>query len=155
MTDITEVIGVCEWVAKRTTDFSAKVYKDGDRVYAVDSDGKTIAEGEAEVDDASVIQSAVNIGGRVFIGKGEYRIANKIAPPSNTKIEIIGEATKNIPSSFREKHIDVPWSEMARTRDKLIHGYFGVDLDLTFDIIEKDLPKLKKQILKILKGLKK
>lgn len=44
---------------------------------------------------------------------------------------IIGEATKNVPAEFRKKHTEVPWSEIARTRDKLIHGYFGVDLDLT------------------------
>lgn len=69
------------------------------------------------------------------------------------RLEIIGEATKNIPSSFREKYSDVPWSELARTRDKLIHGYFGVDLNLTFDIVKKDLPELKDKILKILKEI--
>mgnify|MGYP000619078828 CR=1 FL=1 len=84
MTDITEVIGVCEWVAKRTTDFSAKVYKDGDRVYAVDSDGKTIAEGEAGVDDASVIQSALyfikdkHSRGLLFITNGEYDLKGNV-----------------------------------------------------------------------------
>ena len=103
--------------------FSALVSKDDDYVYAIDSDGKTIAEGEAEVDDASVIQSAVNIGGRVFIGKGEYRIANKIAPPSNTKIEIIGErgavlkAVKNV----NMLKLDVP------------EDYYIDIIDLTFD----------------------
>jgi len=47
------------------------------------------------------------------------------------RIEIIGEASKNIPDDFKRTHSDAPWSEMARTRDKLIHGYFGVDLNLT------------------------
>jgi len=77
-----------EYIAKRTTDFSAKVYKDGDRVYAVDSDGKTIAEGEAGVDDASVIQAALDVCGKVFIAKGEY-ICEALDPPANC--EIIGE----------------------------------------------------------------
>ncbi len=46
------------------------------------------------------------------------------------RIEIIGEATKNLPNKFTKKHPEVPWSKMARTRDKLIHGYFGVILIL-------------------------
>jgi len=54
--------------------FSALVSKDDDYVYAVDSDGKTIAEGEAGVDDASVIQSAWNVSGRIFIKKETYTI---------------------------------------------------------------------------------
>jgi uncharacterized protein with HEPN domain len=70
------------------------------------------------------------------------------------RLEIIGEATKNIPPEFRKKYADVPWSEIARTRDKLIHGYFVVDLALTWDIVKKDLPDLKKKIKKILEGLR-
>ncbi len=57
------------------------------------------------------------------------------------RIEIIGEASKNIPEEFKKNFQDVPWREMARTRDKLIHGYFGVDLELTWDIVEHDLPE--------------
>ncbi len=70
------------------------------------------------------------------------------------RLEIIGEATKNLPADFRKKYSDVLWSEIARMRDKLIHGYFGVDLKLTFDIVKKDLPELKDKILKILKEMK-
>ena len=69
------------------------------------------------------------------------------------RIEVIGEAAKNIPDEFRKKHPVVPWSEIIRTRDKLIHGYFGVDLELTWDIIKKDLPELKEKIRKILESL--
>src|SRR3989344_3417044 len=65
-------------------------------------------------------------------------------------IEIIGEAVKNIPLSFREKYPSVKWNEIARTRDKLIHQYFGVDLNLLWDIIKEELPILKKQIKNIL-----
>lgn len=69
------------------------------------------------------------------------------------RIEIIGEAAKNIPSDFQEKHTNVPWAEMARTRDKLIHGYFGVDLELTWNIVKDDLPHLKEKIEKIMKQM--
>lgn len=65
------------------------------------------------------------------------------------RLEIIGEAAKNLPEEFRKRHTAIPWSEMARTRDKLIHGYFGVDLDLTWDIVKKDLPALKRKISRL------
>ena len=45
------------------------------------------------------------------------------------KLEIIGEAAKHIPARVRQAHSKLPWNEMARMRDKLIHGYFGVDHD--------------------------
>lgn len=67
------------------------------------------------------------------------------------RIEIIGEAVKNIPNSFKNKYPDIEWKKIAGTRDNLIHDYFGVDLKLTFKIVEKDLPELKKKISKILK----
>jgi len=69
-------------------------------------------------------------------------------------IEIIGEAVKNLPDSFKNQYPDVSWKEIAGTRDKIIHHYFGVDLDIIWDIVKKDLPKLKKQMFEILKDLK-
>lgn len=67
------------------------------------------------------------------------------------RLEIIGEAAKNLPEDFRKKHSQIPWREIIRTRDKLIHGYFGVDLNLTYDIVKNDLPGLKEKIAQILK----
>lgn len=64
-------------------------------------------------------------------------------------LEIIGEAAKNIPDSFRKKHPDVPWGRVAGTRDKMIHAYSKVDLDIVWEIIKRNLPKLKKQIEEI------
>jgi uncharacterized protein with HEPN domain len=67
------------------------------------------------------------------------------------EVEVIGEASKNINSESRKKHPDVPWQKMAGMRDKLIHGYFGVDLNAVWDTAKKDLPQLKKKIKTILK----
>ena len=69
------------------------------------------------------------------------------------EIEIIGEAVKNISSSLKEKHKEIAWKEIAGTRDKMIHHYFGVDLDIVLGIIKNDIPILKKQVLKIKKDL--
>lgn len=52
---------------------------------------------------------------------------------------------KNLPSSFKNKHQEIPWKKIAGLRDILIHQYFGVDLDLVWEIVNKDIPKLKKQ----------
>lgn len=64
-------------------------------------------------------------------------------------LEIIGEAVKNIPDSFRNKHPDIPWRKIAGFRDILSHAYFGVSMDRVWNIIEKDLSGLKKEIEKI------
>lgn len=64
--------------------------------------------------------------------------------------EIIGEATKNIPQSVRDKYSSVPWKEMAGIRDKLIHGYFGVKLAVVWETIQQDLPSLKPLITQMI-----
>ena len=63
--------------------------------------------------------------------------------------EIIGEASKLIPSSIRNKYPDVPWSEMAGICNILIHEYFGVDIKILWSTAKKDLSSLKKQLLQI------
>jgi uncharacterized protein with HEPN domain len=64
-------------------------------------------------------------------------------------IEIIGEATKKISKSFTQSHQKIPWSEMSGMRDKLIHDYLDVDLDVFWKTIEVDLPLLKELISNI------
>ncbi|MEM4204145.1 MAG: DUF86 domain-containing protein [Candidatus Methanomethylicaceae archaeon] len=66
------------------------------------------------------------------------------------KLEIIGEAVKQIPDEVRQKHSQVPWKEMAGMRDKLIHFYFGVDYHLVWKAITERLPQVKQEIQKVL-----
>jgi len=61
-------------------------------------------------------------------------------------IEIIGEAAKKLPSDFKDKHPDVQWKRVAGMRDRLIHGYFGVDYRIVWDVAENKLPELKQKI---------
>ena len=70
------------------------------------------------------------------------------------RLEIIGEAVKNIDDDFRNKYPQIPWKKIAGMRDKLVHHYFGVDLDKIWEVIKKDLPILKEEVEKILKDLK-
>lgn len=63
--------------------------------------------------------------------------------------EIIGEASKNLPSKIKALGSDIPWNEMAGMRDKVIHEYFGVDLDIVWKTIKHRLPELKTALKKI------
>lgn len=67
------------------------------------------------------------------------------------RLEIIGEAAKNIDDSFKLLYVNIPWRKMAGLRDKLIHEYFGVNLELAWDTVKEDLPELKKEIEILLK----
>jgi len=66
------------------------------------------------------------------------------------RLEIIGEAVKNIGKHFKEKYPVIEWKEIAGLRDVLAHEYFGVRLDRIWDIVVKDLPKLKDKIKAIM-----
>ena len=65
-------------------------------------------------------------------------------------LEIIGEATKNLPDSLKMKHPGVPWREMSGLRDKMVHGDFGLDLEAIWNIAVDDVSSLKPLIVKIL-----
>ncbi len=65
------------------------------------------------------------------------------------KIEVIGEAAKSIKPEISESNPGIPWSVLARMRDKLIHGYFGVDVDIVWKAVRDELPA----ILPLISGL--
>ena len=68
-------------------------------------------------------------------------------------LEIIGEATKNLSKELKENYPKIPWKDIAGMRDKLIHKYFGVDLELVWETIKRDLPQFKDQISGVLKEI--
>ncbi len=68
-------------------------------------------------------------------------------------IEVIGEATKNIPDEVRTKYPLVPWKEMSGMRDKLIHSYFGVDRETVWLVIKDSIPMIRPLIQQVLQDL--
>jgi len=65
-------------------------------------------------------------------------------------LEILGEAARNVSEDLRNDYPDIPWRQIAGTRDRLIHGYFDVDLDIVWQIVSNDLPVLAAQLEKAL-----
>jgi uncharacterized protein with HEPN domain len=57
-------------------------------------------------------------------------------------LEVLGEATKHIPASFRRRYPEIPWNRMAGMRDILIHDYMGVDLKTVWNVVRERLPEL-------------
>jgi uncharacterized protein with HEPN domain len=66
------------------------------------------------------------------------------------RLEIIGQAVKGLPQDLRDLHPQVPWREIAGARDILAHEYFRVDLDLAWDMLQHNVPELKRNVEEIL-----
>jgi uncharacterized protein with HEPN domain len=66
-------------------------------------------------------------------------------------LEIIGEASKRLPDDLRQRYPAVPWKGMAGMRDRIVHEYDNVDLQIVWDVVMKDIPHIKPQIQQILK----
>lgn len=68
-------------------------------------------------------------------------------------IEIIGEATKNISKALKDKYREIPWKKIAGMRDRLIHEYFGIDIEILWKTVTEDIPSLKRLVQNVLENL--
>lgn len=71
------------------------------------------------------------------------------------QLEIIGEATKSLPKEFTQEYVNIPWSDLAKLRDKLIHNYFGIELKIVWDLVKNDLPLLEQELNELLQQIRK
>ncbi|MDO8512339.1 MAG: DUF86 domain-containing protein [bacterium] len=67
------------------------------------------------------------------------------------RLEIIGEAVNNLPDKLKADNSEIPWRDIADMRNLLIHEYFGVDIELVWETVQKDIPPLKKKIQELQK----
>ncbi|MBS3170021.1 DUF86 domain-containing protein [Candidatus Woesearchaeota archaeon] len=91
--------------------------------------------------------------------KGHTKVSfakNKDVRDANVRrIEIIGEAVKNISAEIKKKYPRVEWKKIAGARDIMIHHYFGIDLNVVWEILTSDVPKMEREIKDILLMVKK
>lgn len=85
----------------------------------------------------------------------EFRKDRKTINAVVRSIEVIGEASKKIPETITANYPGVPWKKMAGMRDKLIHEYFGIDLEILWKVAKEDIKSIRPAVRKILRELKK
>ena len=88
------------------------------------------------------------------ITKVKFKKNKDIKDATIRRLEVIGEAVKNVSGKTKRKYPEIEWAKIAATRNILIHKYFGIDLDIVWNIIKNDLPGLKIKIQAILKEFK-
>lgn len=85
----------------------------------------------------------------------EFSADIKTAYAVSRCIEIIGEASKNIPAVARRQYPDIPWKTMAGMRDKVIHFYLGVNYKRVWLVVKNDIPKIRPLVADVFKELRK
>jgi uncharacterized protein with HEPN domain len=93
------------------------------------------------LDEASYVISASK-----GLTKSQFKNDDTLKRAFVRSLEIIGEATKKVPTDIKKKYSNVEWRLMAGMRDRLIHDYFGDDYDLVWDVVQNKIPEVRKQI---------
>jgi len=98
-----------------------------------------------------ILDETIYLEGRVEgLSKDEFMQNETLKRAFVRSLEVIGEATKNIPTSLRRKYSHIGWRAMAGMRDRLIHRYFGIDYDLVWDVVINKMPILHQEVQQII-----
>jgi len=97
-----------------------------------------------------VLEAIATIESFTVEGQEEFMADLKTQSAVVRQIEIIGEAVKNLDAALLANEPNVPWRQIAGTRDRLIHAYFKVDLEAVWAMVKQDLPPLKQNIRRML-----
>ena len=84
------------------------------------------------------------------LAEDEFYANRQVQDAVIRRLEIIGEAVKNVDDNFRNKYPQIPWKKIAGMRDIIAHEYFGVKLERVWDVVRKDLPNIKQHMLLIM-----
>jgi len=93
------------------------------------------------IDSIKKIESYTNVGKEIFMSTDHWQDA------TIRNLEIIGEASKRLSNDLKERYPDIPWRSVAGLRDVLIHDYMGVDLETVWNVVQLNLPELKRVLL--------
>ena len=103
-----------------------------------------------------ILESVNDIGDFIHgIGLKEFGHDKKTLYAILRSLEVMGEAAKKIPESVQKRYPQIPWKKMMATRDKLIHGYFGIEISMIWEVVKNDLPPLKPYLEKMVRALEK
>ena len=87
------------------------------------------------------------------ISREQFISSKDLIDANIRRIEIIGEAVKNLSKALKDKNKEIEWNKIAGTRDIVIHKYFNVDLGVVWNILKKDIPSFKEDLQKIMKKM--
>jgi uncharacterized protein with HEPN domain len=76
------------------------------------------------------------------VGRGAFFADRMRQDATLRKLQVIGQAVKNLSEDTKSRQPQIPWKQIAGMRDKVIHDYFGVNLEIVWAVVDKDLPKL-------------
>ena len=93
-----------------------------------------------------ILQAIDRIAEYTSRGEETFRAEPMVQDAVIRNLEVIGEAVKNLSPDLRALHDDVPWRQIAAMRDRMIHGYFHVNLELVWSVVQKDIPPLRNRM---------
>ena len=106
-------------------------------------------------DDGAYLQHIRDAANRILsytkAGQASFIADTKTQDAVIRNFEIIGEAAKNLSETTRSKRTDIPWRQITGMRDKLIHGYFGVNLELVWRTVEIEVPRILQAVEELLR----